>query len=433
MRVGVYSCNNNLCESMLGMAVNCGCKICRICEYDKSKLKGNDILIIDLDKCPDSDNLDKTIKELQETIIIGISRDENLLEKYKNDIFVEKKPLNQKTLRSYVEKVKSKYSNNQIVNKDKDRVYTELGTKIADDFDSLDVPFQEKIDLLKRKIHDSYKGPNEKTFLNNTGLDKIKFPDGINVNISEKVKKDDALTKYRIKKLKSLNLTTKEIDDKIEELNLANQRKTVDNTVKFKVINEQQDILRKLKSGYFRNISKPNAPTKTESVPVEEKIKTIEKEPKPEIPIKKDKAVAPVKNIVPEIKPILEDDVLSLYKEKEKEQKKKNIKEEPVKKDNENKFSFSKPILKIDNESDVKNIDLPKGIPLKPVLKLGEIQSKTDDKTVSKNNNKKDEIQINNSLIGKKSLKEVMAKKLVKKGKKKETNKFTLPRRLIKK
>jgi hypothetical protein len=67
------------------------------------------------------------------------------------------------------------------------------------------------------------------------------------------IKRDDALTKYRIKKLRLLNLSANEIDEKIKQLNSVVKEKIEDIDLKKKFINEQKDLIFKLKNGYYKS------------------------------------------------------------------------------------------------------------------------------------------------------------------------------------
>ena len=80
MKIGVYSNNVQVNTMLVSMVAQNGCKFTKMFRYSKSQLKGNDMVIIDLDNCSDGmPTLEEDIATMPEILFVGMTMKVNSL------------------------------------------------------------------------------------------------------------------------------------------------------------------------------------------------------------------------------------------------------------------------------------------------------------------------------------------------------------------
>lgn len=430
------------------------------------------MVIIDLDNCSDGmPTLEEDIATMPEILFIGISRNDDLLDKMRGVLNAERKPFKTETFILYKNEVLKRLESEHVINKEDNRLYDDLGINLVNDFSNANMPIEKRLDILKSKIDSSEnKLEKEKDFLKNTGLDKVILEKATVietkvVNVTEVIK-DDAILKYRIRKLMSMNLSKRDIDDKIAEI--MNYNQTI-STSKPKMSNSEKDILEKLRSGFYapKKRSFQERKAEKESINKRESNKEVVEEPKQEeskqqIPIKTEETNKPLhtpplkKPIIrqdppmKEDKPVIEEDKNTnnphIFKRPSfKIGSNNDIEDNNVKKEQPPSIPLKKPAISLNSNNDMKHPPMKKpminieeeskpalkkpivGIETKdmdiqddPLTKLREqrrkssIQnnSKTENKTIISNKNDEKEVKDNSGIFERKSLVESMKEKI---------------------
>lgn len=223
MKVGVYSNNSSVNTSIISMCASNGFKFQKILRYKSESFKGSDLVIIDLDNCADGvDSIKTDIPSMPEIVFVGISKNPDVLDNYRDIMNVERKPFNSSLFGQYQKLIMKRLESEIVVNKEEFRVYDEFGKNLAEAFSKSNIATEERLRVLKKTVKSKSNYKPEKEYLEDIGLSGLEVEGKqitqIKVLDIESEIQNDALVKYRIRKLKLMNLSNKMVDDKINEI-----------------------------------------------------------------------------------------------------------------------------------------------------------------------------------------------------------------------
>lgn len=327
MKVGIYSNNLEVNKTLVTMCANQGYKFKKILRYDSLSFKTMDMVIIDLDNSQDSKGLlEQDIPSMPEVVFVGISSNDEKLDRLRAIMNVERKPFTNKLLKHYGEFVKSRLESQVTITKDNDRIYDEFGLNLAEAFETADIGTNERLNVLRTAVSSQTKYEKQDDFLNKISLGDIEYREPKKLkfqtfDLATEIK-NDAIVKYRIRKLKLMNISNKDIDDKINEL--INKNITI-STNRPKLSSGEKDILNKLRNNganagsSFKERKKALEQQKQLEPPVvKAPEKIIEKPKEEEIPIIAPPILnKPLISNGPPIKPEFQRPMMGLKEEKE--------------------------------------------------------------------------------------------------------------------
>lgn len=267
INVGVVSANSDVAFNMSSVVCRLGSHCETLREYDFAKIKQFDIVILDIDNISSwHEQIKKDVSGFEDFVVLGVSRDQNLIAVFSSLFKVIRKPLRAEHVKEAIADLKKIVKTEAVVNTEPTPIYTPTGTPtfVRDAINTDVFSDEEMSQRLSKIINAKYKGPSEKEFLKKIEADNIPITEPANtIPIVKRVEidlakqfVDDALVMYRAKKLRQRKLTQEEILIKVKELLLYDAARNSQNNLlksselenKFNTTTRISDELKKLDS-----------------------------------------------------------------------------------------------------------------------------------------------------------------------------------------
>lgn len=255
MRIAIGSKSDSVLTSIMTPIAKNGHRTFRITNFKSLDLSRFEIAFIDLDNLPgDKDELKRACSNTGKTLVVGISRNNEVCDEFRGLMTINKKPLTNNDIKKYIEDTRKIIGSNYTINDSQNRVVDALGVSINKEQKSGVLTDDEQKEILKNKILKSSADiKSEKDFLYDIDIGDVIVPEKKVVyiqppSIIPNFFVDEALTRYRRKKLQQLGITEEEIEQRILELN---ERKIRKDSVK-RISDSQKkkdELLARLKRG----------------------------------------------------------------------------------------------------------------------------------------------------------------------------------------
>lgn len=255
MRIAIGSKSDSVLSSIMTPIAKNGHRTFRITNFKSLDLSRFEIAFIDLDNLPgEKDELKRACSNTGKTLVVGISRNDEICDEFRGLMTINKKPLTNNDIKKYIEDTRKIIGSNYTINDSQNRIVDALGVSVNKEQKSGVLTDDEQKEILKNKILKSSADiKSEKDFLYDIDIGDVIVPEKKVVyiqppSIIPNFFVDEALTRYRRKKLQQLGVTEEEIERRILELN---ERKTRKDSAK-RISDSQKkkdELLARLKRG----------------------------------------------------------------------------------------------------------------------------------------------------------------------------------------
>lgn len=153
MRIAIGSKSDSVLASIMTPIAKNGHRTFRITNFRSLDLSRFEIAFIDLDNLPgDKDELKRVCSNTGKTLVVGISRNDEVCDEFRGLMTINKKPLTNNDIKKYIEDTRKIIGSNYTINDSQNRVVDALGVSINKEQKSGVLTDDEQKEILKNKI-----------------------------------------------------------------------------------------------------------------------------------------------------------------------------------------------------------------------------------------------------------------------------------------